>query len=185
MIQKLNSSPKREKPSRLWFLARGCKQVPLDLTGGKVLWAHPDGYFLNAYGQKIKHDFSPAQRTPGMLCHNGKRGNLYPKMRHYNQKRCHILMCVTFHGPRPAGYQCDHINGVVTDYSASNLQWVTKCENRRRAKILRVIRSIGRNPAEMSTEELLRIFATIDTCDPLAYAYKEPNRDFDSFVERN
>ena len=94
-------------------------------------------------------------------------------------------MCVTFHGPRPIGYECDHINGVVTDYSASNLQWVTPAENRRRARILRIIRSIGRNPAEMSTEELLRIFASYDFSDPLAAAAKEPNRDFDPFVERN
>lgn len=185
MIKQLNSSPKREPLSRLWFLARGCKQVPLDLTGGKVLWAHPDGYFLSAYGQKVLHTYSPSQRTPGMQCHNGKRGNVYPKMRHFGAKTCHSLMCITFHGPRPLGYECDHINGVVTDYRASNLQWVTPAENRRRSRILRIIRSIGRNPAEMSTEELLRIFASYDITDPLTYAAEEPGRDFDIFVERD
>ena len=120
-----------------------------------------------------------------MHSHNGMRGNAYPMMRHFGNKTCHSLMCVTFHGPRPIGYECDHINGVVTDYSASNLQWVTPAENRRRARILRIIRSIGRNPAEMSTEELLRIFASYDFSDPLAAAAKEPNRDFDPFVERS
>ena len=166
--------------SRLFFLSKGCKQVPLDLTGGKVLWAHPDGYFLNAYGQKIKHNFPPA-----MLTGDYTHGGAYPMMRQFGHKNCHVLMCVTFHGPRPIGYECDHINGNKLDYSASNLQWVTPAENRRRAKILRVIRSIGRNPAEMSTEELLRIFATYDTSDPLVAAAKEPNRDFDIFVERD
>ena len=184
MVKQLNTPQKkqtRQTPlSRLWFLARGCKQVPLDLTGGKVLWAHKDGYFLNAYGQKVKHNYSLAMQTSDYT-----HGGAYPNLTHFCCKNCHVLMCTTFHGPRPLGYECDHINGNKLDYSASNLQWVTRAENRRRAKLLRIIRSIGRNPAEMSTEELLRIFATYDITDPLAAAAEEPARDFDIFVERD
>lgn len=183
MIKKLNSSPKRENLPRLWFLARGLKQVPLDLTGGKVLWAHPDGYFLSAYGQKVKYTYPPSHSEGKKTYTHGVK---YPRLQHsYGGRDCHVLMCITFHGPRPIGYECDHINGNKLDYSASNLQWVSRDENRRRAKILRIIRSIGRNPAEMSTEELLRIFATYDLVDPLAAAAKEPARDFDIFVERD
>ena len=71
---------------------------------------------------------------------------------------CHTVMALTWIGPRPAGCECDHINGNIYDWRAENLQWVTPEENRKRAKLLRVLRSIGRDPKQMSREELLGIF---------------------------
>ena len=127
-------------PTRVWFLSKGCKQVPPELIGGKILWGHPDGYFLGAKGQKLLHCFSPSNRTPGRHCRNGQRGNDYPIMRNFCNKSCHSLMAAAFYGPRPEGYECDHLNGVVTDYRPSNLQWVTPAENRRRVPYLRALR---------------------------------------------
>ena len=152
--------------SRLWFQGHGFKQVPPELIDNKILWAHPDGYFVNQYGKRLLHTFAPSLRTPGRHCHNGKRGNDYPSMRHFGCKHCHILICTTFHGPRPAGYECDHLNGNVLDYSADNLEWVTRKENHRRAKLLRVLRSIGRDPKLMSREELLEIFNNYEFTNP-------------------
>ncbi len=128
-------------PTRLWFLGRGFKQVPPELIDGKILWAHPDGYFTSQYGQRLKHNLSQSAliRRPNMH-------GAYPIMRDFGAKNCHFLMCSTFHGPRPAGYQCDHLNGNILDYSAANLEWVTPKENIRRAKILRALRKAGRDP---------------------------------------
>lgn len=39
------------------------------------------------------------------------------------------LVCATFHGPRPAGLECAHLNGVSNDNRADNLVWATKAEN--------------------------------------------------------
>jgi len=164
------TTPKREPLPRTWFLSRGYKKVPPELIDGKVLWAHPDGYFVNAYGQKVLHNFSPTNRTPGRYCHNGKRGNAYPSMRNFGGKNCHVLMAFTFHGARPDGYQCDHINGVVTDYSAANLEWVTPAENRRRAKYLRFMRECDFDP---------RIFTTPD----FHYWFSMPFEDFKKFFQ--
>ena len=149
----------RTAPSRVWFLGHGCRQVPLESTGGKVLWAHPDGYFLNAQGQKLKHIFSPAMQKSRPNMHSA-----YPKMRQYGSKHCHHLMYEAWYGARTKGMEIDHLNGDKLDYRPSNLQEVTPAENRRRAKILRAMRAVGLDPRTYSREELLANFRkyTID-----------------------
>ena len=99
-------------------------------------------------------------------------------MRHFGSKSCHSLMCIAFHGPRPAGYECDHLNGVITDYRPSNLQWVTPAENRHRMPYLRVLReAIPMHAQTFQREDYLRwfampledfkaILATLTPCDP-------------------
>ena len=83
--------------SRLYFLYKGCKQSPLDLTSGKVLWANPDeGYFMSAYGVKQIPTFGPAMRKKGSKANNGKRGFVHPNMRHFNNCLAHRLMFATF-----------------------------------------------------------------------------------------
>lgn len=41
----------------------------------------------------------------------------------------HRLMALTFMGPRPEGYQINHINGIKTDNSTANLEYCTPSEN--------------------------------------------------------
>lgn len=53
----------------------------------------------------------------------------------------------------------DHLNGDILNWSADNLEYVTPAENNKRAKLLRMLRSIGRDPKQMSREELQAIFA--------------------------
>ena len=116
--------------SRLYFLSKGCKQVPVDLTGGKVLYAHPDGFFLNAIGRPMPHTFSPSNKTKGKHCFNGKRGNDYPCMRHFGSKSCHLLMALAFYGERRIFVDsrgksyvgiCHHLIPDVLNYRPANL----------------------------------------------------------------
>ena len=102
MITQMITPPKNQTRqthlSRLYFLSKGCKQVPLDQTDGKVLWANPDeGYFMSANGCKIKLGHSPAQRRRNVKGKTGKyRGRIHPILRSYGGKIAHRLMFETF-----------------------------------------------------------------------------------------
>ena len=117
------------------------------------LYSDGKGHFFTLnHGQlgQVFDTFSPTNRTPGRQCHNGKRGNIYPHMRHFGNTHCHIIVLLTYLGPRPVGedgkpFEADHKNGVVTDYSLDNLEWVSRKENARRRNVLAALRSIGIN----------------------------------------
>lgn len=106
---------------------------------------------------EVQPSFSPVRRKRWRSS-NGISGTQYPVMRHFDCMNCHTLMALTWIGERPQGYEIDHINGDRCNYSADNLQYVTPAENRKRARLLRVLRSIGRDPRKMSREKLLEIF---------------------------
>jgi len=111
--------------SRLWFLSRGCRQVPLEHTKGIIRWAHPDGYFLNAQGRKVPND----NLNPSSINPTWKSNGCYPKDRATN-KLMHHLMALTFHGDRPTYTDkngkpyvgiCHHLIPDRLDYKPANL----------------------------------------------------------------
>jgi hypothetical protein len=82
----------------------------------------------------------------------------------------HLLVAAAWHGPHHyPDFECHHLNGITTDNRAENLQWVTRLENEKRAKLLRVLRSIGREPKQMSREELLGIFRKYEFRNSILY----------------
>ncbi len=139
----------------------------------KPLYCSKAGKFYSVHGmiitdegcimREIKPTFSPAMRTPGRHCHNGRRGCVYPIMRRYDKQLCHKLMALTWLGPRPIvvtpegnaiPMQIDHLNGNILDWRAD----VTPDENHKRARLLRALRAAGQDPRSMSREELLKLF---------------------------
>ena len=126
-----------------------------------------DGWILT----EVKPNHSP--NAPSLK--NGRCHSNYPKMRQFDKQLCHKLMALTWIGPRPfyetpdgrkLPMEIDHLNGNILDWSLDNLQYVTPAENRKRAKLLRVLRSIGRDPRTMSRAELLDIFNRYDFGNP-------------------
>ena len=146
-----NVSRQKTPLSRVWFLSRGCKQVPLESTGGKVLWAHPDGYFLNAQGQKVAHCYSPS-RLRITKDTSRKTGKLYPVERSTGSKACHLLMALTFYGPRPTytdknGNEyvgiCHHLIPDPLNYRPANLLcWLTREQHTEADRRQRALRKV-------------------------------------------
>ncbi len=143
-------------------------------AGTAKLYCSYDGHFysLSQNGlNEVLPTFSPSHqaRTRGGKNYNGSS---YPAMRHFGSKLCHILVCTVWHGPRPTfidehgnekPMECDHLNANPYDFHADNLEWVTPAENRRRAKILRGLRSAGIEPEKAYTYAQLKdIFNTYD-----------------------
>ena len=211
MIQKLNSKPKREPLSRVWFMARGYKQVPPEEVNCKVLWT--DGcvdHWLNAYGRKVKEDFSPSMRDKSYAHGHGE-----PKLRSYGNRRCRILMGVTFYGKRPIfKYKngklypgiAHHLINDLSNYCKDNLLcWLTReqhsiADNRRSALESLVpdgdlyVFSYARlrelqDPRTMTDEEFESELEKIRKKDyhrgePLDCG-AEPNKYADPFIERD
>ena len=96
-ITPLHKEVRQTHLSRLYFLAKGCKQASLESTGGKVLWANgKEGYFMSANGVKLKPMHGPANRKKGRKANSGKRGLIHPIMRHFGGRLAHRLMFETF-----------------------------------------------------------------------------------------
>jgi hypothetical protein len=80
-------------------------------------------------------------------------------MTNHNAINCHILVCTAWHGLRPEGYECEHINGNKLDWCADNLRWVTKEENIRCGIYLKRLRKHGIDPKRLRYSLLLTLYS--------------------------
>ena len=190
-------------------MSQGCKQAPLEYTKNIVLWAHPDGYFLNAQGQKIAVSYPPSQLRI-QKDKTRKTGKLYPKMPGTGTKSCHLIMALAFYGDRPTYTDkngktyvgiCHHLIPDPLDYCPANLLcWLTQKEHteadrRQKALSKRVpdlhaftyerLRELE-DPRTMPCEEFERQLALIPvfTIDPDCDR-REPYKHYDPFCERD
>ena len=140
----------------------------------KPLYCSREGKFYSAHNAILTDDGWVMREIKPVLKQSGTRkcthtkgnGTHYPFMRNFQNKHCHFLVAGAWYGPRPEGMVIDHLNGDILNWSADNLEYVTPEENRKRARLLRVLRSIGREPKLMSREELLSIFSKYTFTNP-------------------
>ena len=130
-------------------------------TTTKPLYCAMDGRFFSVHNMQITDEGCIMRElkptfNPGKQNHKG--GSAYPEMRQFGGRLCHHLIYETFVGPRTPGMEIDHVNGDKMNWSLDNLEEVTPAENRKRAKLLRILRSNGRDPKRMTRDELQAIF---------------------------
>ena len=101
--------------------------VPLNLTGGKPLYVSKDGQGYSYVRERFREikDHSGDNR-----CRRDKSADR--NFRNHNLVRVPHAVLEAWGHPRPAGYECDHINGNPSDNRLCNLEWVTHEENVRR-----------------------------------------------------
>lgn len=65
-----------------------------------------------------------------MRAHRGKRSTDYPRIALAGKKYfVHVLVASAFLGPRPAGYEVNHIDGDKGNPVLANLEYVTRSQN--------------------------------------------------------
>ena len=122
-----------------------------------TLYCTRDGKFM----QRTRDgwtELKPATCPANLRSKSGK-GSPYPQMLHFSALHCHKLVCTAFHGERPEGYECDHINGSKLDWSADNLRWVTRAENYRCSRYLKRLRKHGIDPKRLRYSLLLALYS--------------------------
>lgn len=62
--------------------------------------------------------------------HGGYLGLVLGTARGSISKNVHVLVAITFLGPRPEGCEVDHINRIKDDNRVANLRWLPAYENR-------------------------------------------------------
>ena len=137
----------------------------------KPLYCSKDGRFFSVRNMQITdegcimHELKP-HFNPGKQTSRPNMHSAYPEMVHFGHRLCHHLIWETWVGPRTPGMEIDHVNGDKMNWSLDNLEEVTPAENRKRAKLLRILRSNGRDPKHMTRDELQAIFRKYRLVNP-------------------
>lgn len=130
-------------------------RVPAELVDDKIVYGHPDGYFVNKDGVRVKHDYTPNRPHCAV-----RKFKPYPKLRYYGNKDCHYLMACTFlRVPDKSLLETvDHINGNTLDYSLQNLRIISDAINRRDGGFLRKLKNKGIDATMFCQTVLLAYF---------------------------
>ena len=122
-------------------------------------WLRNDQDIMRTFNISTRAKYQQ-QKNYGRKSPNGwPVGHCYPHF-YYRGRNCyaHKVMALSWIGPRPEGWQIDHLNGDICNWSVTNIRIVTIAENYRCALILRSLRRDSIDPTTRTAEELLTLF---------------------------
>jgi hypothetical protein len=92
-----------------------------------IPWSVDPRYLVGEDGSVL----GPTGAPVGRLCEDGYRRISYrdPATGRRHTTTAHVMVCETFHGPRPDGLQVRHRNNDRADCRAANLRWGTPAQN--------------------------------------------------------
>lgn len=107
-----------------------------------------EGFYSVSDLGRIRRDARGPRTRPGKILASPptKWGYKSPVLSACGRRRrivVHVEVALAFLGPRPAGMQINHINGVKADNRAANLEYVTRKENRDHAVRLGLLNISG------------------------------------------
>ena len=190
--RQLCTKRKRKPGQPLWFTIDVSDPRQLILRNGTrirqiledvTVYLSKEGraYSLTRYGlRRLRVNMGKKSRYGKKSCNGVNNGQTYPYVSFRRHAyRIHIYMALLYIGPRPEGYEIDHLNGNIDDWRLCNLQYVSHEENKRRAAILRRLRKAARDlhdpsldPRNIEPQRLEKIFASLtvdDTKDIMEY----------------
>ncbi len=136
----------------IWRLAKGLEHLYEVSNLGRV--RSVERMVKTGYGghRKIKVLLKkPFCNGRGYLC-------VHASLKPRKNKYVHRLVLETFIGSAPAGYECNHKNGIKSDNRLENLEWCTRLENIRHAIDNKLINSRGENSCRAKlTEDQVRL----------------------------
>lgn len=109
-----------------------------------------------------RYRLTPIQLSPA-VCRDGRR-HLGISWRGRTFSTVATLVCSAFHGPRPPGMTCSHLNGRAFDDRPENLTWESYKDNERR-KVSHGTsnRGEGSGRAKLTSKEVLQIREVYDS----------------------
>ncbi len=100
----------------------------------------------------------------------------------WQQVSVHVMVCLAFHGPRPAGMHAAHLDGNRWNNAASNLKWVNQEENESH-KVDHDTRAWGeRHGMARLTEDDVRAIRASDESGPVLAAKYRVSRNHISSI---
>ena len=130
--------------------------LPLERTGNRHLYVTASGRAFSHVRAKdpktgvmrwIYREQALTTLSPSKLSVNANRKHRYYDMPHHGSIYLHIAVCLAWIGPQPVdkngkGYECHHLNGIVSDNRVDNLIWLSHEEHMQYDKRQRALRDL-------------------------------------------